>query len=112
MKRKIKFGTVTIVLRLCRMFLREELKNKNTINNFLENIFSDIKHFSSYKKLGDNYKINVEKNQFQTPKRHSVENNDKTQGNEIIIIQNKYEVLIDLDGSDINGCNNNDNNHM
>ena len=94
------------------MFLREELKNKNTISNFLENIFSEIKHFSSYKKLKDNYKINVEKNQFQTPKRNSVENNDKTQGNGIIIIQNKYEVLIDLDGSDINGCNNNDNNHM
>ena len=36
--------------------LREELKNKSTINNILlENIFSYNKHFSSYKKMKDNY---------------------------------------------------------
>ena len=43
-------------------FLREDLKNKNTIINILlENIFSNNKNFSSYKKLEDNYKNNVKK---------------------------------------------------
>ena len=51
-------------------FLREELKNKNTIINILlENIFSSNKDFFSYEKLEDNYKNNVEKNQFKTTKR-------------------------------------------
>ena len=55
-------------------FLREELKNNNTIINILlENTFSKNKDFSSYKKLEDNYKNNVEKNQFKTPKRYSFE---------------------------------------
>ena len=44
-------------------FLREDLKNKNTIINILlENIFSNNKNFSSYKKLEDTYKNNVKKN--------------------------------------------------
>ena len=64
--------------------LREELKNKNTIINILlENIFSNNKGFSSYGKLGDNYKNNVQWNQFQTPERYSFEISDKTQDNEI-----------------------------
>ena len=51
-------------------FLREELKNKNTIINILlENIFSSNKDFFSYEKLEDNYKNNFEKNQFETTKR-------------------------------------------
>ena len=45
------------------MFLREELKIKNTsINISLENIFSNNRDFSCYKKLEDNYKNNIEKN--------------------------------------------------
>ena len=37
-------------------------ENKNSIINILlENIFSNNKDFSSYKKLEDNYKNNVEK---------------------------------------------------
>ena len=50
-------------------FLREELKNKNIIANILlENIFSNNKDFSSYKKLEDNYKNNVEKIDLKLPK--------------------------------------------
>ena len=51
-------------------FLREELKNKNTIITIvLENIFSNNKSFPSSEKLEDNYKNNVQRNQFETPKR-------------------------------------------
>ena len=83
------------------------MKNKNTIINILlENIFSRNKDFSSYKKLEDNYKNNLEKNQFETSKRYSVKNRDKTQHNETIITQNKYEGLSDSDESDTNGSNN------
>ena len=67
------------------------------------NIFKD---FSSYKKFEDNYKNNVEKNQFETPRRYSFKNSDKTQDNETIIIQNRYEVVSDSDESDTNGSNN------
>ena len=67
-------------------FLREKLKNKNTIiNSLLENIFSNNKSFSSYEKLEDNYKNNVQRNQFKTPKRYSFKNSHKTQDNEINI---------------------------
>ena len=87
--------------------LREELKNKNTIINILlENIFSNDEVFPSYKKLEDNYKNNVKKKQFESPKRYSFKNTDKIQANEKIIIQNRYEVLSDSDESDTNGCNN------
>ena len=62
-------------------FLREELKNKNTIINILlENIFSNNKDFSSYQKLEDNYKNNVQKNQFETPKRYPFKNSDENSG--------------------------------
>ena len=40
-------------------FLREELKNKNTIINILLENISPNKSFSSYEKLEDNYKNNV-----------------------------------------------------
>ena len=49
--------------------------------------------------MEDNYKNKVEKNQFETPKRYSVKNSDKTQGSEIII-------LSDSDKSDTKACNN------
>ena len=62
-------------------FLRQELKNKNTIINILlENIFSNNKDFSSYQKLEDNYKNNVQKNQFETPKRYPFKNSDENSG--------------------------------
>ena len=78
--------------------MREELKNKNTIINILlENIFSKNEDFSSYKNLEDNYKNNVEKNHFETPKRYSFKNSDKTQDNETIITQNRYELFSDSD---------------
>ena len=32
--------------------------------------------------MEDNYKNNVEKNEFETPERYSVKNSDKTQNNE------------------------------
>ena len=49
-------------------FSREDLKNKNTIINILlENIFSNNKNFSSYKKLEDNYKNNVKKTYLLKP---------------------------------------------
>ena len=87
--------------------MRKELKNKNTIVNiFLANIFCNNKDFSSYKKLEESYKNNVDKNQFETPKRCSVKNGDKAQDIETTITQNKYEVLSNPDESDINGCNN------
>ena len=57
--------------------------------------FSNNKNFSSYKKLEDNYQNNVQKYQFETPKRCSFKNSDKTQDNEINITQNRYEVLSD-----------------
>ena len=41
-------------------FLRDELNNKNTtIDILLAHIFSNNKHFSSYKKFEDDSKINV-----------------------------------------------------
>ena len=62
--------------------MREELKNENAIINILlENIFSNNKSFSSYEKLEDNYKNNVQGNQFETPKKYSFKNGDKTQDN-------------------------------
>ena len=89
--------------------MREELKSKNTIINILlENIFSNKKSFSSYEKLEDNYKNNVQGNQFVTPKRYSLKNGNKTQDNEINITQNRYEVLSDSDENDTKGCNNDD----
>ena len=89
--------------------MREELKSKNTIINILlENIFSNKKSFSSYEKLKDNYKNNVQGNQFVTPKRYSLKNGNKTQDNEINITQNRYEVLSDSDENDTKGCNNDD----
>ena len=71
--------------------------------------------------MEDNYKNNVQINQFEAPKRFSFKNNDKTQdneiniiqnryektqGNEINIIQNRYEVLSDSYGNDTIGWNN------
>ena len=56
--------------------------------------------------MEDNYKNNVEKNQFETPRRYSFKNSDKTQNSETIIIQNRYEVVSDSDESDTNGSNN------
>ena len=50
--------------------------------------------------MEDNYKKNVEKNQFETPERYSFKNSDKTQDNETILTQNRYEVLSDSDESD------------
>ena len=85
-------------------FLREELKNKNTITNILlENIFSNKKSFPSYEKLEDNYKNSVRKNQFETPKRCSFKNSHKTQDNELNITQNRYEALSDSDKNDTTG---------
>ena len=85
----------------------EELKNKNTvIDTLLEAIFPNNKSFSSYEKLEDNYKHNVQRNQFETPKRYSFKNSNKTLGNEINITQNRYEVLSDSDENDNKGCNN------
>ena len=81
-------------------FLREELKNKNTIINILlENIFSNNESFS-YEKLEGNYKNNVQRNQFETPKRYSFKNSHKTQDNEINITQNRHEALSDSDEND------------
>ena len=88
-------------------FLREELKNKNTIIDIvLKNILPNNKHVSSYEKLENNYKKTLKKNQCETPKRYSVKNSNKTQDNEITITQNRYEVLNCLDESDTNRCNN------
>ena len=56
--------------------------------------------------MKDNYEVNVKKNQFETPESYSVKNSDKTQDNETIRTQNRYEVLFDSDESDINRCNN------
>ena len=62
------------------------VKNKNTIINILlESIFSNNKNFAFYKKLEDNYKKNLQKNQFETPKKYSYKNSDKTYDNEINI---------------------------
>ena len=56
--------------------------------------------------MEDNYKNNVQKYQFETPKRCSFKNSDKTQDNEINITQNRYEVVSDSDESDTKGYNN------
>ena len=56
--------------------------------------------------MEDNYKNNVQINQFEAPKGFSFKNNDETQDNEINIIQNRYEVLSDSDGNDTIGWNN------
>ena len=78
--------------------MREELKSKNKIINILlENIFSNNKSFSSYEKLKDNYKNNVQRNHFQTTKRYSFKNSHKTQDNQTNITQNRYEALSDSD---------------
>ena len=56
--------------------------------------------------MEDNYKNNVQGNQFETPKRYSFKKSNKTHGNEIKITQNRYEVLSDSDENDTKGCNN------
>ena len=61
--------------------------------------------------MEDNYKNNVQGNQFETPKRYSFKKSNKTQDNEINITQNRYEVLSDSDENDTKGCNN-DNNEL
>ena len=48
----------------------------------------------------------LNKNDFETRKGYSPQNSSKTQENETITTQNRYEVLIDSDESDTNGCNN------
>ena len=58
--------------------------------------------------MEDNYKDNVQGNQFETPKRYSFKNSDKTQDNEINVTQNRYEVVGDSDENDTKGCNNDD----
>ena len=55
--------------------------------------------------MEDNYKNNVEKSQFETPKRYSVKHGNKTRDNETIITQNKNEVLSESNESDTNECN-------
>lgn len=51
-------------------FFEGGVKNKSTIINILlGNIFSNNKNFCSYKNLEDDYKNNIEKNQFETSKR-------------------------------------------
>ena len=72
----------------------------------MENSFSNNKDFDSYEKLENNYKNNVEKNRFETPKRYSFKNSDKTQDIGTVITRNRYEVLSDSDEIDTNGCNN------
>ena len=47
----------------------------------------------------------LNKNDFETCKVYSSQNSNKTQENETITTQNRYEVLIDSDESDANGCN-------
>lgn len=56
--------------------------------------------------MEDNYNINDEKIQLETPKRHTNKSNDKIQENETMITQNIYEALIDSDGSDTKACDN------
>ena len=68
--------------------------------------FSNNKSFSSHERLEDNYKNNVQRNQFETPKRCSFKNSHKTQDNGINIPQNRYEALSHLDENDTTGCNN------
>ena len=58
--------------------------------------------------MEDNYKNNVKGNQFETLKRYSFKNGDKTQDNEINITQNRYEVLSDSDENHTKRCNKDD----
>ena len=71
-----------------------------------ELIFSNNKSFSTYEKLEDNRQNNVQRNQFETPKRYSFKNSHKTQDNEINMTQNRYEALSDSDENDTKGCDN------
>ena len=48
----------------------------------------------------------MKKNRFETPKRYSFTNSNKTQDIETVIIRSRYEVLSDSDESDTNGRNN------
>ena len=72
----------------------------------LEIFFSNNKSFSCYENLEDNYKNNVQRNQFETSKRYSFKNSHETQDNEINITQNRYEALSESDENDTKGCNN------
>ena len=56
--------------------------------------------------MKENHKINLEKNQFETPKRYTGKSSNKTQDNETVITQERYDVLIDPDESDANGRTN------
>ena len=62
--------------------------------------------------MEDNYKNNVQKSQFETPKRFSFKNSNKTQDNEINITQNRYEVLNDSYGTILQMCNSSDSNDI
>ena len=56
--------------------------------------------------MKESHKINLEKNQFETPKRYTGKSSNKTQDNETIITQERYDVFIDPDESDANGRTN------
>ena len=53
--------------------------------------------------MEDNYKKNLQKNQFETPKKYSYKNSDKTYDNEININSNRYEVPSHSEESDTKG---------
>ena len=55
--------------------------------------------------MEDNYKNNIEKNRFETRKRYSFKNSDKTQDIGTVITRNRYEVLSDSDEIDTYGFN-------
>ena len=70
-------------------FFRDELNKKDhkkiktpLLIFYYKIFFLNNKDISFHKKLEDNYKNNVEKNEFETPERYSVKNSDKTQDNE------------------------------
>ena len=56
--------------------------------------------------MEDNYKNNVQRNQFETSKRYSFKNSHETQDKEINITQNRYEALSESDENDTKGWNN------
>ena len=89
-------------------FLREVLKNKVTINILLENVFSNNKIFLLMKSWKIIIKKKVQGNRFETPKRYSLKNGDKSQDSQINITQNRYEVLSDSDENYTKRCNKDD----
>ena len=83
------------------------ISNDNVIIESFNDILLEIISSNNKMKLWKiTIKITFKEKQFETPKRLSFKNSDKTNENEINITQSRYEVLSDSNENDTKGCSN------